>query len=75
MFDDTKGVIRICKQKKNRQCNGQKENHKESTNTQSPLKTGREPFFLHFLLPMCRSLSNDSHLTKKKFLGKPWILM
>ncbi len=31
-FEDTKGVIRICKSKKNRQHNGQKKKYKRSNN-------------------------------------------
>jgi hypothetical protein len=31
-FEDTKGVIRICKSKKNRQHNGQKKKYKRAKN-------------------------------------------
>ena len=31
-FEDTKGVIRICKSKKNRQHNGQKKKYKRTNN-------------------------------------------
>ena len=34
-FEDTKGVIRICKSKKNRQHNGQKKNDKRTNNLQN----------------------------------------
>ena len=52
MFEDTKGVIRIRKSKKNRQHNGQKRKDKQRSTrhahktkdrvTQTPLKTGGE---------------------------------
>ena len=48
-FKDTKGVIRICISKKNRQHNGQKKKYKRRTHkakdrvTRTPLKIGGEP--------------------------------
>jgi len=53
-FEDTKGVIRIHKSKKDRQHNGQKKKDKRTNSdlqnkgqvTRTPLKTGGELFYL-----------------------------
>ena len=42
-FEDTKGIVRICKSKKNRLCNGQKNNYIQSTTQKTNDRTTRTP--------------------------------
>ena len=58
-FEDTNGIIRICKSKKNRQQNGQKKKYKQRSTkhkhkakdrvTRTPLKTGMNSGARQFL--------------------------
>ena len=83
-FYDTKGIIRICKSKKNRQHNGQKKKDKMTNNdlqnitqktkdwvTRTPLNTGSELMCSGRVINSCKRTNNDLQTTTHK--TKDWV--
>ena len=75
-FYDTKGIIKICKSKKNRQHNGQKKKDKMTNNdlqnitqktkdwvTRTPLNTGSELMCSGRVINSCKRINNDLQTT------------